>query len=442
MDLEKLRTQHRDVIARARAIQQVADDENRHMTVDEARACQDLIVEADHLDERIGREEALRSHEEGSRQSFRRPTKPAADNDEEQRQRAPGEPANFRSLGEQMQAVARSFRPGGTTDQRLLDQRAALERRAALGLSEAVPSDGGFFVQQDFSTQLIERVYETGQIASRVQRIPLSGNSNGVKLNGVDETSRVNGSRWGGIRSYWGAEADEKTASKPKFRQVELTLHKLFALVYATDELLQDASALEAITRRIVAQEIAFRLDDAILNGDGVGKPLGILASAGTVSVAKEAGQSAATLQSENIINMYSRALNRRNAVWLHNQDIEPQLYQFGIQVGVGGSAIYMPPGGLSASPYSTLLGRPMIEVEQAATLGTVGDIVLADLSEYLLIDKPMQSAMSIHVEFTSDQTVFRFVYRVDGQPAWNSPLTPANGSATRSPFVSLATRA
>lgn len=439
MDLEELRKQYADVVARARGVRQQAADEARAFTKDEARDLEDLFKEADDLEAQIAVEERLRAHEEGARQSFRKPTRPEADTEGEQR-RSPGEPQRFRSLGEMMQAVAKAERTRGQhIDPRLIP---AAEQRAALGMSEAVPSDGGFFVQKDFSTQLIERVYETGQIASRVQRIPLSGNSNGVKLNGVDETSRVNGSRWGGIRSYWGAEADEKTASKPKFRQIELTLHKLFALVYATDELLQDASALEALTRRIVAQEIAFRLDDAILNGDGVGKPLGILNSAGTVSVAKEAGQGAATLQTENIVNMYSRALNRRNAVWLHNQDIEPQLYQFGIQVGVGGSAIYMPPGGLSASPYSTLLGRPMIEVEQAATLGTVGDIVLADLSEYLLIDKPMQSAMSIHVEFTSDQTVFRFVYRVDGQPAWNSPLTPANGSATRSPFVSLATRA
>jgi len=71
-----------------------------------------------------------------------------------------------------------------------------------------------------------------------------------------------------------------------------------------------------------------------------------------------------------------------------------------------------------------------------------VGDIVLANLDQYLLIDKPMQSAMSIHVQFLTDQTVFRFVYRVDGQPAVHSALTPYKGSNTRSPFVALATRA
>ena len=157
-----------------------------------------------------------------------------------------------------------------------------------------------------------------------------------------------------------------------------------------------------------------------------------------------ESGQTAATFVTENAIAMWSRmwSRSRQNAVWFYNQDIEPQLLTTGISIGVGGSTLYMPPGGLSASPYSTLLGRPMIPIEQASTLGTVGDLVLFDMSQYLLIEKPMQSAMSIHVQFTTDQTVFRFVLRADGAPSWHSPLTPANGSNTLSPFVALATRA
>lgn len=431
MDLEKLRQQQKDLVTRARALQTAADEASRHLTVDEARDLEDLMAQADDLADRIATEERLREHEEGSRRSYREPTRPRPES------RPAGEPQRFRSLGEQMQAVAQASRPGATrVDPRLLEQR------AALGLSEAVPSDGGFFVQQDFSTQLVERVYEVGAIASRVQRIPLSGNANGIKLNGIDETSRVNGSRWGGVQAYWAAEADSVTATKPKFRQIEMNLHKLFATVYATDELLADASALETITRRVVAQEIAFKLDDAILRGLGVGQPLGILESSALVSVSKETGQTAATIVPENLVNMWARGEGRRNAVWLHNQDIEPQLHLMGVQVGVGGSLIYMPPGGLSANPYATLFGRPMVEVEQASTLGTVGDIVLANLDQYLLIDKPMQSAMSIHVQFLTDQTVFRFVYRVDGQPAVHSALTPYKGSNTRSPFVALATRA
>jgi HK97 family phage major capsid protein len=113
-----------------------------------------------------------------------------------------------------------------------------------------------------------------------------------------------------------------------------------------------------------------------------------------------------------------------------------------GLIVGTGGSPIYMPPGGLSASPYGTLFGRPMLPIEQASTVGTVGDILLLDPTQYIMGDKGgMQSASSVHVRFIYDESVYRFTLRTDGQPLWNSALTPAKGSNTLSPFVALATR-
>jgi HK97 family phage major capsid protein len=130
--------------------------------------------------------------------------------------------------------------------------------------------------------------------------------------------------------------------------------------------------------------------------------------------------------------------------VWVINQDCEPQLMQMSLGVGTGGVALYFPPGGLSAAPYATLMGRPVIAAEYMQTLGDQGDIMLADFSEYQMIEKGgVQTASSIHVNFTYDETVFRFVYRTDGQPKWNSALTPFSGSAnTLSPFVILDERA
>ena len=70
----------------------------------------------------------------------------------------------------------------------------------------------------------------------------------------------------------------------------------------------------------------------------------------------------------------------------------------------------------------------------------TSGDIILADLSQYIMIDKGgLQSASSIHFKFTTDETAFRFVFRVDGQPWWSTALIPFKGSSnTLSPFVVL----
>ncbi len=346
----------------------------------------------------------------------------------------------FSSFGEQMSAVMRAGMPGGQVDPRLFN--------AATGLGESVSSDGGFLVQQDFSSVLLEEVFNTGVLASRCNRIPISGNSNGIKIPGFDETSRAS-TRFGGVVAYWKDEAAQKTASKPKFRMIELNLKKLIGLCYATDELIQDAAALESYIQRSFVSEFGFQVDDAIINGTGAGTPLGILQSGCLVSVGKETGQDAATILAENVIKMYSRmfASSLSSAEWYINQNILPQLLTMSVAVGTGGIPVYLPPGNtLVNAPGGALLGRPVTPIEQAATLGTQGDIIFADLKNgYIMAEKGgIQSDMSIHVQFIYDESVFRFVLRVDGQPVRASALTPYKGGsgATQSHFITLDTRA
>ena len=196
--------------------------------------------------------------------------------------------------------------------------------------------------------------------------------------------------------------------------------------------------------QKFCGSKISPLFSNAIYNGTGAGQPLGIMNGASLVTVTPEAGQAAATVVAENIFKMWARmwGRSRANAVWLINQDVEPELFNLALPVGTGGQSVYMPPNGLADSPYSTLFGRPVIPVEYAATLGTTGDIMLADLNQYVMLEKGgIQAASSIHVNFVYDETAFRFVLRLDGQPKWQSALTPANGTNTLSPFVVLDTR-
>lgn len=342
--------------------------------------------------------------------------------------------ANF---GEFLRAVAAADTSTGRMDDRLRNQTLA-----AAGSNESVGSEGGFMVGTDMSADIISRVYDSGALASRCKRIPISSASNGIKLNGIDETSRVNGSRFGGVQAFWAGEAQAGTASKPSFRQVELQLKKLFALWNATDELLADATAMTAVAVDAVASELAFKLDDAIFRGTGSGQPRGIFADSSIfVSVAAEAAQVAATINATNVSKMFARMWARSiaNSVWLVNQDC---LGQLPLMV-IGQQPVYTPPGGFSASPFGTLLGRPIQVIEQCETLGTQGDIALVDMSQYALAEKGgVQQASSMHVRFLTDEMTFRFTLRVDGRSLWHSSLTPFKGSATQSPFVFLNTRA
>ena len=210
---------------------------------------------------------------------------------------------------------------------------------------------------------------------------------------------------------------------------------------------MQDARALETFVRQAFVGEFGFKIDDAIINGTGVGQPLGVINAGCLVSVGKESGQAAATVVAENIVKMYSRrfATMTSNYVWLYNQNIEPQLYTMTLTGGTASTPIYMPPGGLSQAPYGTIMGLPAIAIEQCQTLGTQGDIILANLGDgYILAEKGgVQTDMSIHVRFIYDESVFRFVLRVDGQPVRASALTPYKGGAgaTQSHFIVLDTR-
>ncbi len=420
----EMKAKREDARLKAMAVLNKAEAEDRFLTDEEQKEIDGYENEIRSWDESISRAEKLLAIEPEDRSATEQPeVKPTPSKGEEKR---------FASFGEQLLAAYRAAAPGGKIDERLTT-------RAASGLNESTPSDGGFLVQQDFVTELLKRTYETGILASRAKKIPISTNANGMKINAVDEESRANGSRWGGVQTYWEGEAEELTASKPKFRQMELSLKKLTGLCYATDELLQDAAALEAVIRQAFAEEFGFKIDDAILDGSGEGEPLGILNSGAIVKVEKEKDQTD-TITVENLIKMWNRlwARSRGNAVWYINQELEPYLYT----LKLGDKPVYIPAGGLSEKPYGTLFGRPVIPLEQCNAAGEVGDIILADIGQYLLIDKGgVKAASSIHVRFLYDENVFRFIYRVDGKPIWNKPLSPYKGSASVSPFVTLAKR-
>lgn len=366
---------------------------------------------------------------------------------------ARGGERRFATLGEQMMAIALAGSPSRQVDARLQWVGGGMAA-GPTGMSEGVSSDGGFLVQTDYSSELLQNMYSGGEIAPRVRRIPISTGANGIAINGVDETSRANGSRWGGIQAYWSGEASLYTGSQPKFRRIKMELDKLTGLCYATEELLQDSTALQSWLMQAFSDEFQFKLEDAIVQGTGSGAPLGFLNSGAVITVSKEASQGAATVVAENILKMWSRMPSRmrKNAIWLINQDVEPQLYQLNVKVknvagteNVGGidvpSVVFIPPG-TNGSEYGLLMGRPVVPVEYAATLGTAGDIMLVDLSQYLMIDKnAMQAQSSIHVRFLYDETAFKFTYRANGQPIWQTAMTPYKGTNTQSPFVVLQTR-
>ena len=123
---------------------------------------------------------------------------------------------------------------------------------------------------------------------------------------------------------------------------------------------------------------------------------------------------------------------------WLTNQAVLPQLFT----MTLSNQPIYMPGGTIANAPYGLLYGRPVVPIEQASALSSVGDITFANLGEYLTITKGgIEAAESMHVRFIYAEMAFRWIYRINGQPLWKSALTPYKGSASQSPFIVLEAR-
>lgn len=317
-------------------------------------------------------------------------------------------------------------------------------RAAATGMGVSTPSDGGFLFEPTVATELISNGYALSQLAPRCRKVPIGEMSSGLSVNVVDETSRATGSRWGGVQMYWRNEGDTVTASKPKLRKLDVPLESLMGLMYATRESMKDPVQTGAIFRQAFSEEIAWMLDNAIIRGTGVGSPLGLVNAAARIEVAKETNQKATTIVAQNVLKMMQRLWPRslNNAVWLYNQNAFVQLATMTLDVGTGGVPVWMPAGGVSGKPFMTLMGMQMLPMEQCSTLGTVGDLILVDLNEFVLIEQDdPEIAESIHVRFINGENTFRIMYDVNGRPYWTSAITPANGSETLSPYVMLAAR-
>ena len=339
----------------------------------------------------------------------------------------------FNSLGEQLQAIVIAGRGKG------VDKRLRQVNNAVMGSNEGSDPDGGYAIQEDFAGSILETAVSTGDILSRVDSYTVGANSNAARWLMVDETD-VSASVFGGVQMYWASEGATVAASRPKFKEMKLDLEKMMGFAYATDELLQDAAFMTGFFGTAFTVATNRLLEDGIIAGDGEGKMTGIMKSGGLIAVDAESGQAAGTLNAQNILKMWSRALvsGRKNMVWLMHPDLEDQLPQ----LMLGDKLIWMPEGGISGAQYQTILGRPVLFNDNCMPIGTKGDVLLADLKQYMLLKKgTAKQDWSMHVEFLTDQHCFRMVLRCNGTPKVTAPVTLKNSTRTRSPYVTLAAR-
>lgn len=322
------------------------------------------------------------------------------------------------------------------------ENKAALTK--LLDYQESTGSDGGFLVPEEFRAELLRVSLETSIVRPRARVVPMSSLT--LRFPAIDSTSNVS-SVFGGIIVYRTEEGAELAESAASFGSIKLEATKQTALAHVTNELVNDAAGGFAMyIETMFPEAIAFFEDIDFLSGSGAGAPLGALAAANEalVLVTKETGQAADTIVWQNVLKMYARMLpsSLQRAVWIASPDTFVELATMALEVGTGGSAVWLTDG--TGTPVLTLLGRPVIMSEKApAVLGTQGDLSFVDFGYYLIGDRQQMSVESSeHVKFTSDKTTFRVIQRNDGRPWLMDAITPHNNGPTLSPYVQLDDRA
>jgi HK97 family phage major capsid protein len=336
--------------------------------------------------------------------------------------------------GEFYRAVVSSARSPQTTDVRLL----------ARGQNTMVGADGGFAVPPGEVSAMLTVARETGELWNRCTSRPITVGNDYTEV-AVKEDSRANGSRNGGIQHYWLSQGAALTESDAEIKQLKWTVNKVGVYVKLTEEQIEDGPAMLSYINEVAPEELRFGVERCIWEGLGNGQPYGVVNSGALVQVAIEGSQTIANTAASiwvNTAKMLSRIPTRRrgNAVFFINDEMWAKILT--ATSGSAATPMFTAPGLMAAAPNGAIWGRPIVPIEYASAEGTVGDIVCADMSDYLVVDKGgIKAASSMHVEFVNDKQVLKFTYRVDGAPRTRVAQTPFKGSATKSPYVALAVR-
>ncbi len=444
--IESLHLRLGEIAEESKVIQNIADAESRPLSVEEMNNLDELKVEFNNLENEVRARATTNEFTDrlaALAQPNQRRAQPADLEQEEEvaptpRQRVTGGlkvgttkgSFGFTSMGEWTLAAMRS--KAGKMDQRIMNAPTTFG-------SEGINEEGGFAVPPDFRQAILKTILSEESLLSMCDQQTTTSNSLSLPLDHVSPWNTSDG-----VQAQWVGEGGTITGTKPKLGSLDTKLHKLAALVPVTEELLEDAPALSRWLTSKVPEKFTSAINEALINGNGIGKPVGMLNAACKVTVTASANAAANTVKAQNIVDMWARAYGpmRRNAVWLINQDVEAQLQTMVMPGSSPSFPAYLPPGGLANAPYATLLGRPVVPIEACQALGTEGDIILAIPNQYLTVTKGGNSGLrtdvSMHLYFDSDHTAFRFIIRVGGQSYWPSSIARAHGSNTLSPIITL----
>lgn len=269
-------------------------------------------------------------------------------------------------------------------------------------LSEGIASDGGYLVPEEYDSRLIEGLEEENIFRRLGTTITTTGERK-INIAGAKPAAA------------WIDEGEELTFGDAKFDQINLDAHKLHVAVKVTEELLYDnAFGLENYLIRQFSRALANAEEDAFLNGDGAGKPLGIFAEEGGAQVGVTAA-SATEITADEIINLIYALKRpyRKKAKFIMNDQTIAVLRKLKDE---NGQYLWQP--SLQAGEPDRLLGYEVMTSAYVPVIASGKPVIaFGDFSYYNIGDRGVRSFAELKELFAGNGMVgFVAKERVDGK--------------------------
>lgn len=270
-------------------------------------------------------------------------------------------------------------------------------------LQEGTDSEGGYLVPDEFERTLVEALEEENVFRTLAHVIKTSSGDRKIPVVASKGTAS------------WVDEEGAYTESDDAFSQVSIGAYKLGTMIKVSEELLADSVFdLEAYISKEFARRIGAREEESFFNGDGKGKPLGILAAKDGAEVGVTAASATAITADEVIDLFYSlKAPYRKNAVWVLNDATVKQIRKLKDSTGQ-----YLWQPSLVAGTPDTILGRP---VKTSAFMPTAvagaKTIAFGDFKYYWIADRQGRTFKKLSELYAANgQVGFMGTQRVDGK--------------------------
>jgi HK97 family phage major capsid protein len=325
----------------------------------------------------------------------------------------------FKSLSEAIVAL-KQYELKGILDPRLSNVEGGITYKAASGQNEIVAADGGYLIGGEIIAPLQHALMQKSSLFSKASKFYSSSKRvNEGLIPFVNESARTASAFQ--MKSYWVEEAGTKTDAKYTIGLASCKLNKVYAVMYITDELFADDAGFKSSVDKFIADDkegsLVWAIDRAILMGDGATSMYGIMSANtnGTVGVAQADALNEATLKA---FNAALTPASQKNAEWYISQEnyIELQAITF-----ANDGDKYYKDGDLY------VYGKKVNVLEQMVA---PYDLMLGDVSQYGIALKTgplVQSAISVHVKFLTDEKTIRWGIRINGK-SFGSTYTLESG--------------